>query len=341
MGLEASKEVTVNFTRGGAIARGLNQVIPYLNPGIQGRRKFIRSLLGQDGKRAQLQLISRGMADIGAFTALVYLMHGHEEWYQDLPDWKRINNWNFRIPFTEQIVSIPKPFEPGMIFSVPFEIGLDVAMDRDPINTKEALWDISKGFFNDFSFMPAFAGPLLESAINYSFFYGREIIPDWMEDNRLPKDRFFSYTTETAKGLGAFFGVSPAKIEYWLSQQTGGLGLKFMRALDFLTQTESYTRAQPSAALGLGFGRFLSRQHQRSKVVETIRELEAELKQKAGSGEITDEELGMQAAVNAARQQITELNRLRQEGLITREEADRQAYEIAAPVVRQYREEVR
>ncbi len=341
LGLEGAKEVTVNFTRGGALARGLNQLIPYLNPGIQGRRKFVRTLLGHDGKRAQLQLYTRGVADIGAFTALVYLMHGDEDWYQDLPDWKRINNWNFRIPFTEEIVSIPKPFEPGMIFSVPFEIALDVAMGRDPVDTKEALWDITKGFFNDFSLLPAFLGPSLEVAGNFSLFYGREIVPDWMEDNRLPKDRFFSYTTETAKGLGAFLGVSPAKIEYWLSQQTGGLGLKLMRTFDWVTQAESYTREQPSAALGFGFGRFLSRQHQRSRAVETIRNLESELRQKAGSGEITDKELGMQAAINAARQQITELNRLRQDGLITREAADRQAYEIAAPVVRQYREEVR
>lgn len=341
LGLEGAKEVTVNFTRGGALARGLNQLIPYLNPGIQGRRKFVRTLLGHDGKRAQLQLYTRGVADIGSFTALVYLMHGDEDWYQDLPDWKRINNWNFRIPFTEEIVSIPKPFEPGMIFSVPFEIALDVAMGRDPVDTKEALWDITKGFFNDFSLLPAFLGPSLEVATNFSLFYGREIVPDWMEDNRLPKDRFFSYTTETAKGLGAFLGVSPAKIEYWLSQQTGGLGLKLMRTFDWVTQAESYTREQPSAALGLGFGRFLSRQHQRSRAVETIRNLESELRQKVGSEEITDAELMMQSSINAARQQITELNRLRQEGLITREEADRQAYEIAAPVVRQYREEVR
>ncbi len=341
LGLEGAKEVTVNFTRGGALARGLNQLIPYLNPGIQGRRKFVRTLLGHDGKRAQLQLYTRGVADIGAFTALVYLMHGDEDWYQDLPDWKRINNWNFRIPFTEEIVSIPKPFEPGMIFSVPFEIALDIAMGRDPVDTKEALWDITKGFFNDFSLLPAFLGPSLEVATNFSLFYGREIVPDWMEDNRLPKDRFFSYTTETAKGLGAFLGVSPAKIEYWLSQQTGGLGLKLMRTFDWVTQAESYTREQPSAALGLGFGRFLSRQHQRSRAVETIRNLESELRQKVGSEEITDAELMMQSSINAVRQQITELNRLRQEGLITREEADRQAYEIAAPVVRQYHEEVR
>ncbi len=336
LGLEASKEVTVNFTRGGALARGLNQIIPYLNPGIQGRRKFVRTLLGHDGKGPQMQLWTRGIADIGAFTALVYLMHGDEEWYQDLPDWKRINNWNFRIPFTEQIVSIPKPFEPGLVFSVPFEIGLDVAMGRDPMDTKEALWDITKGFFNDFSFMPAFAGPTMEAAINYSFFYGREIVPDWMEENRLPKDRFFSYTTETAKGLGAFLGVSPAKIEYWLSQQTGGLGLKFMRTLDWITQTESYTREQPSAIVPIA-SRFLSRQHQRSKAVETVRNLEAELKQKAGSGDITSAESSMQPAINRARQQITEVNRQRQAGTLTREEADRRSFEIAQPIVEQYR----
>src|SRR5690606_23345282 len=51
LALEAGRERTVNFARAGILSRVLNQLIPYFNAGLQGKRKVWRQLLwGGDGR---------------------------------------------------------------------------------------------------------------------------------------------------------------------------------------------------------------------------------------------------------------------------------------------------
>ena len=230
--MESANEITINFARAGTMGRALNRIIPYFNAGLQGNRKFIRTLAGKEGAAAQKRALVNGLATLTSVSVIQHLLHGDEEWFQELPGWRRANYWNFKDPFSGEIISVPKPFEAGKVFTLPFEMAADNALDENPVAAKDALWDVASGFFNGFAVVPAFVGPTVEVVTNYDFFTQREVVPNWMKRTRLPEDQYTSYTTGLAKAFGQSLGVSPAKIEHWIDGHTGGLGLYLMRLAD-------------------------------------------------------------------------------------------------------------
>jgi hypothetical protein len=166
-----AKEVTVNFTRGSAFTRAMNQIFPYFNAGVQGSRKFTRHVLGYEGEKARSQAILHGLTHLTTMSGLVYLFHGDEEWYQDLPQWRRRNYWNFKLFGDDEIVSLPKPFQAGQLFTVPFEMILDQLTGADqPMEVKPALLDFVGQYLNNYQVLPALIQPGFETKANYTSF---------------------------------------------------------------------------------------------------------------------------------------------------------------------------
>jgi hypothetical protein len=65
---------------------------------------------------------------------------------------------------------------------------------------------------------------LLETAINYSFYTGREIESDRLQRFE-PGERYNDRTTEIVKAIGQATNISPVKIEYLIRGYMGGIPL--------------------------------------------------------------------------------------------------------------------
>jgi hypothetical protein len=333
LALEAAKNVTIDFTRGGTISRALNRLVPYLNAGIQGNRKFFQTLAGKNGDVAQRHAWLRAATGIMLPSVALWWLNKDEEWYQELPEWRRFNYWNFKLPFTDQILSMPKPFELGKLFGNVPEMMLDQMAGQNPLAVKDTALDAVLGLLPQIP-IPAFMRPFVEVASNHDFFTGRDIVPDWLQRSRLPKDQHSAYTrwfgnfgAAVARSMG--FDPSPMMVEHFIEGMTGGMA---GRLSDSVTTAGGATTLYKSGDLRdmpvLGT-LFRQGDFEQSRSVQRIFDLDAEFTQKAGSGELPTEEFGNRRAVSAAKDQIADLKAAARNGTMRRDEADRRAAEIA------------
>lgn len=225
----ASLEGTLNFGRGGDVIRKLNQYVPFLNAGVQGVDKLIRTAFTNP---KETLLWGMGTITIPSIAITGYYLYGADEQtrqeYLEIPQWQKDMFWV--VKDGDEWRSIPKPFSWGYIFgSIPERVMLDGYHGNKP--EAKGMWvDTIKGVFgslspvNDWSAaIPPLIKVVLEWQSNYNFFFDRPVYPAWMED--LPPDqRKNSYTSQTAQFLGESIGQSPAQIESAIRAQFGGLG---------------------------------------------------------------------------------------------------------------------
>jgi len=340
-GLEAGKEITVNFTRGGTVARALNRLIPYFNAGLQGNRKFFATLGGKDGPIAQRNAFVRGLVGIALPTAALWWLNKDEDWYQELPEWRRLNYWNIKLPGMTSVFSLPKPFEVGKTFANLPEMVLDEAFSRDPVGVAKTVGDTLFSLLPN-GFMPAVLSPIVENLSNYDFFTGRSIVPDWMEQSRLPHDQVTAYTRwygkAIAEGLNLTgWDVSPIKVEHFVDAYTGGI---VGRGEDMATAVATLGGLLSSEGFSSGnlpvVGTLLRQQpFGQSRSVQRVFDLDKELTQKHGSGVLTDEEAGMRPVLGRAKKEISELKRMAKDGQITRAEADERSFRVAQDALKE------
>jgi hypothetical protein len=126
-------------------------------------------------------------------------------------------------PFSDEYIKVPIPFEMGLLFkAIPEALVNTMSGDAKARDTMSA---IGKMAWNSVPISgPQGVKPLLETAINYSFFTGRAI-----ESERLqrfePGERYTERTSELAKTVGGALNISPVKIEYLVRGYTGSLPL--------------------------------------------------------------------------------------------------------------------
>ncbi|MDO5116694.1 MAG: hypothetical protein Q4D58_11460 [Synergistaceae bacterium] len=237
----------MNFMRAGRLARRLNQYIAFFNASIQGVDKMFRTFF-KDGKVNKKALLRAGLY----ITLPSMLQHFYnysdderKKRYQNMPAWRKNLFWNFIVGDTA--VTIPKPFELGVIFGSLPERMVDTWFAND-----EAAFEGFTGTL--FSAMTPEMAPNLmllafELGSGYSRFYDRQIVPQ--RERRLEREyQYGPYTSEMAKGVAKvtrylpdFNGVpilektmdvvkSPRMLEYAYSQMTGGAGKEFSNLVD-------------------------------------------------------------------------------------------------------------
>jgi hypothetical protein len=341
MALEAGKEITVNFTRGGTVARVLNRMIPYFNAGLQGNRKFFATLSGSDGPTAQRNAFIRGLGGIAIPTMALWWMNKDEDWYRELPEWRRLNYWNVKLPGMTSVFSLPKPFEVGKTFANLPEAILDQAFEKDPVGVAKTASDTLMSLLPN-GYMPAILSPIVETMFNRDFFTGRAIVPDWMEQSRLPHDQVTAYTRWYGKMLAEAFyltgwDVSPIRVEHFVDAYTGGL---VGRSEDMATSVATLGGLLSSEGFSSGnlpvVGTLLRQQpFGQSRSVQRVFDLDKELTQKHGSGVLTEEEAGMRPVLSRAKKEISELKRMAKDGQITRAEADERSFRVAQDALKE------
>jgi len=233
-----SQDVTVNFRRGGRIARELNKVIPFFNAGVQGLDKFGRWITANDVPRADRAKVRRGRM-IGFLTAsavlatLFYALNNRDDKskkeYQQLSNYTKNSYWN--IPLGDgKYFAIPKPRELAVLSSF-FETcmerfgGNEHAYDEfyeyatDTILPNVAA-ELSQGDFAGAIGSLGIIGVGADLMANRDFL-GRPIVSSGLQ-NLEPKDQYTSRTSMIARAIGEAFNVSPQKVDFFFYQVLGG-----------------------------------------------------------------------------------------------------------------------
>lgn len=328
LALEASQKITVDFARGGTVARAANQLIAYLKAPINATEQFFRVFGGVEGKEKQQRALMRGLVGLAAPSIVLWWLNRDEEWYQDLTDDDRAAFWWFKLPGISAPFRIRKR-ELGMVFGSTSEALLSQAADKDPMAVGEFVKNLALSFVPN-NVVPNFMAPEAEWLMNRSLFSMRPTVPEWMLEGRVPAEQAMPYTREPAMLLGRILNLSPAKIDRFLDTATGGL---YGRAVDIAADTMTLGGAATEEGFSPGrlpiVGRAFLRENARSRALDELYEARRSLAQRHGSGVLDQRGREDRNIVNAAVARISELHRNQRAGRLTREQADQQVREVA------------
>lgn len=221
----------MNFMRSGVIGEVINQHVPFWNAAVQGTDKMLRTYFkdGHINKSALVRSLLYITVPSMMATFWNYSDDDRRERYLDLPAWRRNTFWNFVVGKGGPVVSIPKPFEIGMVFgSLPERI-----IDYAYANDKRAFDGFKNSLVEALSPEMYPLAPLLlfELSSNYSKFYGRPIVPQ-REQRLEPAMQYGPYTAEWAKFIGRHMNVSPRMLEYAVFGLGGGLAKEVSNVSD-------------------------------------------------------------------------------------------------------------
>ncbi len=273
----ASRDITLDFSRAGTVGRPANQLIAFFNASLQGIDKTRRAF-----KERPMQTMFKVLPLTLASIALWAQNYDKPE-YQQLPQWRKDLFWNFIVG--DHIVSIPKPFELGVIFCSLPERVLDWTNGVDP----EAVAKWANSFKENVTpnWIPTALLPIIETMSDYSFFQGRPLTP-MGEKYLLKQEQYGPTTTEAAKGLsrllaaagGGEASLSPRQIENLVRGYTGGLGMHGM-AIASAFMPKEYTPPAKDISEYPGIKAVLSRPFQGAEGVNDFYNRLEELEKKA------------------------------------------------------------
>ena len=247
-----SKDVTLNFSRGGAKGRVMNTMVPFINAGLQDVDTIRRALASQEATAGErTRAILKGMLLVTLPSVVAALMGDDDDELAALPDWRRDNFWNFnfreeleplRPGWPHYILSIPKPFLLGAMFGTSVELAMAQASGKDPNGLRKALENLVSNtvFHGDLIQTPSLAHPLMEvmrGEQGFSSFTNRPIVPASLM-NEPPELRFTDHTSEVAKAASLAMSktvgweVSPMKIDHLIRGYFASWGTMGTQAID-------------------------------------------------------------------------------------------------------------
>ncbi len=242
-----SMDITVNFRRGGKVAREINKFIPFFNANVQGLDKFRRWITAEElagkpnRKKAVTYRATTYVAVSAALAAISYALNNgddeKEKEYEQLSTYIKNSYWNFPVG-DGRYVAIPKPREIGVLSSF-FETCMEYGIGENDHAFDEFYAYASENFLpaiaNDIVQMPTkgigegFAGifgslGMVGVGINMIAnrdFVGRPIVSSGLQ-NLEKKDQYTERTSKIAYWLGQATNGSPQQIDYFFQQILGG-----------------------------------------------------------------------------------------------------------------------
>ena len=235
-----SRDSTIDFARGGKYTKKGSQIIPFLNANVQGlvsmTEKFKKNPIGMTVKAiAELTIPS-------VLLSYWYTTLADDEdkrYYAELPVWQKNLFWNMKVG--ETWVTIPKPFAYGAVFATfPQAITEGITTDTD-IEWLEQVANIADNFnvVGDISSMlPLPVKIYSELSFNKNFYTGDNIVPTYLL-NVNPEDQYMDKTSEAAKTLGELTGMSPMKMEHFITSAGAGVMRDFLTTFDMLSKNNA------------------------------------------------------------------------------------------------------
>jgi len=238
----SSRDVTLDFSRMGTAGRPANQLIAFFNASVQGLDKM-RRVFTKGGIKGIANSTFKASVGITLPSVYLWFLNHDDPRYQELPQWRKDLFWN--ILTKDHVISIPKPFELGIIFGTLPERMLDWFKDNDREAMKQWKHTLTEVTFPNW--IPTALLPVIETVSNYSFFRGQPITPQG-EQYLLKQEQYGPYTTEAAKAMSKLTGtgreeaaLSPREIENLVRGYTGGLGGHGLAGISAVMPKESPT----------------------------------------------------------------------------------------------------
>lgn len=244
-----SREVTLDFAKGGAYSKAYNQFKAFFNANILGAEKSIDILTHK--KSAIKAVWTMGM--LGIFTALANYDWANGQEDQDIAEVlqaQKDTNWVLKVWGTDTIVRIPKPQQIGFISTIFEQLTTDTLNALNGAEREDIIQYLYQAFMRELSIpttwgdigqaaLPTAFTPVLENWANRSMYFGTSIVPASAE-NALPEYQYTDRTTELSKAISSALGVfigktntfSPAKMENVVRGWTGGVGNYIMEMVD-------------------------------------------------------------------------------------------------------------
>ena len=244
----AAMDITVNFRRGGTLARDINKGFPFFNVSLQGLDKFQRwitaeELKGKDERKKAIR--GRATGFIVASTVLATLLYAlnngddeDEKHYEQLSNYQKNSFWNIPLGNGKFFV-IPKPRELAVLSSF-IERTLETTVGDNDHAFDEffayAAQNLLPKIVSDFiaplptdGLKEGVAGVLgsfgLFGVGSYLVanrdFLGRPIVSEGLQALER-KDQYTNRTSKIAYWLGQTFNGSPEEIDYFFGQILGG-----------------------------------------------------------------------------------------------------------------------
>lgn len=231
--LDASNNVTVNFARGGDVTKALDRNgVAYLNAGVQGLDKFVRSV---NSPRKLATMLIRGGISITAPTLLLAWINKDDEDYDELTNFTKDSYYCIPIGSGHgdgisgngEFIKIPRAREIGVLMGALVERIMRAAQGED---------NAFKGYGTSLasSFAPAnpitsnIATPALKIAFGSNKnFMGGSIVPQSMiQDGRSKYLQYDEKTSEITKFIakyahGAGVDISPKQMDYLVDSYVG------------------------------------------------------------------------------------------------------------------------
>lgn len=257
--LEGARQVTTDFNAGGSFAKWINQAVPFFNQAFQSPRAFARAW-----KRNPRATALKGILGLTIPTLYLWWRNKDEEWYEDMPARERYTHWHVKVG--EQRARIPRPFEPGYVFSVIPEAIIDAAYREDPEGVGQAVAhmleqsnplpvqptiddDGKPSLKLNAGGLPVIAGEAAEQLANFDTHFETPIDPVGERD-RPAAERFGPYTSGLAKTLGRTLGWSPRRIDHALQGGFAGLGRDIPAFADAAVSTGRRLLGKPQPSDG-------------------------------------------------------------------------------------------
>lgn len=238
-------DITTNFGRSGSWGKTLNATFaPFLNPGIQGFSKAVRSVTEQKGVRSYLWLAAKAATMGVGPVVLNSIFNGDDEEWEDIRDSDKDLNYLFKLKDGTWL-KIPKGRMLSAIGIVADRIGDTFrGEDVDVLESvKTALGQIAPS--NPFTtnlVMPFIESELFNKSNPGTTWYGSDIENQRMQQYA-PAERYDAKTDEISKWLGKQTGLSPAKINYLLNQYTGVVGDVFLPIFTQAAERDMFSAA--------------------------------------------------------------------------------------------------
>ena len=235
----------------------LTRVVPFLNAGLQGIDKMVRSAGGEHTARRFWTVTGTYMA---ASVLLALAMAGDDD-YDQAEEWERETYHLFKIPGSDTLWKLPRPFEIGAMASIAERIAQQLVADSpDPKFAAERIIAVlaSQMRLNP---VPQAVRPMLEIWGNKSFFTGRDIESQGLLHQR-KSERAYASTSLAAQGLAkglSIFGDetpvlsrSPVEIEHLVNAYMGWLGAFALSGTDAILRP-LIGETEPSSLANLPF----------------------------------------------------------------------------------------
>jgi hypothetical protein len=230
----------------------LATTIPFMNTQIQGLDVLVKAFRGKltlgQQKDLRAKLWRRGTA-LGVFTVAYAALMSDDEAYKNADPWTKYTSWFIRVPFFDEPLRIPAPFEFGYVFKAIPEAVFNIAFKDEKLSNfgkfakQAAMNSIPVG-------IPQAIKPAIEAYSGTSFYTGQGI-ESAREKSMLPGYRERNNTTEVSKLIASMAPehLSPVMLDHMARAYGGGLTVAMASLLNpFLAPTSDVVAPEKTSS---------------------------------------------------------------------------------------------